>query len=155
RGRLLARPAWGSIVAAGTLLVPLAMVATRPAVPESTQTGTEVRLLSWNVRYGRSGTGAPDPETIAATIEAVAPDVVVLQEVSRGWPIGGGVDLAEWLSRRLAMPYEWSPAADGQFGNVVLTRMPYTDVTARRLPFVQGPMQRSYLEVTLRLAGGG
>lgn len=155
RGRLLARPAWGSIVAAGTLLVPLAMVATRPAVPESTQTGTEVRLMSWNVRYGRSDTGTPDPETIAATIERVAPDVVVLQEVSRGWPIGGGVDVAEWLSRRLAMPYEWSPAADGQFGNVVLTRMPLVTVAAQRLPFVQGPMQRSYLDVTLRLDAGG
>lgn len=155
RGRLLARPAWSSVIVALALAVPLGLVVTRPAAPQPDQSGTEVRLLSWNVRYGRSGTGAPDPETIAATIEAVAPDVVVLQEVSRGWPIGGGVDLAEWLSRRLAMPYEWSPAADGQFGNVVLTRMPYTDVTARRLPFVQGPMQRSYLEVTLRLAGGG
>lgn len=155
RGRLLARPAVSSALAALALLVPLGMALTAPSVPESEQAGSSVRLLSWNVRYGRDATGAPDPETIAATIEQVAPDVVVLQEVNRGWPIGGATDLAEWLSRRLAMPYEWSPAADGQFGNVVLTRMPYSEVTAGRLPFVDGPMQRSFLAVTLHLADGG
>src|SRR5690606_9266758 len=51
------------------------------------------------------------------------------------------------------MPYRWSPAADGQFGNAVLTRLPMHEVAAARLPFVQGPMERSYLAVTLRLDG--
>src|SRR5690606_21777457 len=93
-------------------------------------------------------------EAIATAVEAVAPDVLTLQEVSRGWPIGGGVDMAEWLSRRLGMTYYWSPAADGQFGNVIFTRLPVQEVTAGRLPFVQGPMQRSYQAVTVPMADG-
>ncbi|HEY8452425.1 MAG TPA: endonuclease/exonuclease/phosphatase family protein [Natronosporangium sp.] len=155
RRPLWARPAAASALATATLLVPLAVAVTRPAVPAATQTGADLRLMSWNVMYGRHHTdGVPDPEAVAAAIEAAAPDVVLLQEVSRGWPIGGGVDLLEYLSRRLAMPYRWSPAADGQFGNAVLTRLPVRDVVAERLPFVQGPMERSYLAVTLRLDGG-
>ena len=159
RRSLAARPATASVVAALALLVPLAVVATRPAAPEPApepvQAGATVRLMSWNVMYGRDHTGGvADPEAVAAAIEAVDPDVVLLQEVSRGWPIGGGVDMLEYLSRRLAMPYRWSPAADGQFGNAVLTRLPLAEVAAARLPFVQGPMERSYLAATLRLPGG-
>jgi endonuclease/exonuclease/phosphatase family metal-dependent hydrolase len=149
------RPAAVSGAATLALLVPLGAAVTGPAVPGPEQTGATVRLMSWNVMYGRHHTGGvPDPESIAAAIEAADPDLVLLQEVSRGWPIGGGVDLLEWLSRRLGMRYEWAPAADGQFGNAVLTRLRYSGVRAARLPFVQGPMQRSYLTATLHLDGG-
>jgi endonuclease/exonuclease/phosphatase family metal-dependent hydrolase len=124
-------------------------------VPEPQQTGATVRLMNWNVMYGRHHTdGAVDPAAVAEAIETVNPDVVLLQEVSRGWPIGGGADMLEWLSRRLAMPYYWSPAADGLFGNAILTRLPVSDVRAERFPFIQGPMDRSYQAVTLHLADG-
>ncbi len=155
RRSLLTRPAPVSVVAAVALLVPLAMVVTRPAVPEPDQTGATIRLMNWNVMYGRDHMGGHvDPESIAAAIEAVDPDVLVLQEVSRGWPIGGGMDMLEWLSRRLEMPYEWAPAADGQFGNAVMTRLPVSEVVAERFPFVQGPMERSYQAVTVELDSG-
>lgn len=169
RQPLLARPATVSLVAALALLVPLAMAATRPATPAPDQTGADastgtatgtatgaaVRLMSWNLMYGRHPTrGDIDLEAVAAAVEAVDPDVLLLQEVGRGWPIGGGADMAEWLSRRLRMPYEWSPAANGQFGNALLTRLPHSDVEKARLPFGQGPMERSYLATTLHLAGG-
>jgi endonuclease/exonuclease/phosphatase family metal-dependent hydrolase len=155
RRGLLTRPAPVSVVAAVALLVPLAMVATRPAVPEPEQTGATIRLMNWNVMYGRDHIGGHvDPEAIAAAIEAVNPDVLVLQEVSRGWPIGGGMDMLEWLSWRLEMPYEWAPAADGQFGNAIMTRLPVSDVVAERFPFIQGPMERSYQAVTVELDSG-
>lgn len=155
RRPLLTRPAFASTVVAAALVVPLVTVVSRPAAaPE--QAGDTVRLMSWNVMYGRGHTsGNPDPSSIAAAIEAVDPDLVLLQEVSRGWPIGGGVDLLEYLSRRLGMRYVWSPAADGLFGNALLARVPLTEVETGRLPFGQGPMHRSYLAATVPLAGGG
>lgn len=152
---LIARPALVSGLAAVTLVAPLAMAVTRPAPAVAEAPAGSIRLMSWNVHYGRHHTdGVPDLASIAEVVEAVDPDVLTLQEVSRGWPIGGGVDMAEWLSRRLGMPYYWAPAADGQFGNVIFTRLPVTDVTAARLPFLQGPMHRSYQAVTVPMADG-
>jgi len=110
--------------------------------------------MDWNLKYGNGIHGQLDAPAIAAAIRAQRPDVVVLEEVNRGWPIGGGTDLAEYLSRKLRMAYHWSPAADGQFGNVILTRLPMTEVSAHRLPWVQPPQQRSYLGVTLTLDSG-
>jgi endonuclease/exonuclease/phosphatase family metal-dependent hydrolase len=145
------------LVAAALILlgVPAAVALTRPAVGPPDQYGTAVRLLTWNVRYGQDhATGAPDPAALADAIAAADPDVVLLQEVGRGWPIGGGLDLLEWLSRRLAMRYEWAPAANGQFGNALLTRLPLSEVETGRLPFGQGPMERSYVAATVHLDGG-
>jgi endonuclease/exonuclease/phosphatase family metal-dependent hydrolase len=155
RSGLLARPAAVSVAAALAVLVPLAVAVTGPAVPAPQQSGATVRLMSWNVMYGRHHTdGTLDPAAVAEAVAAVDPDVLLLQEVSRGWPIGGGTDLLEYLSRRLAMPYHWAPAADGQFGNALLTRLPVSGVHTERFPFVQGPMERSYLSATVHLADG-
>jgi endonuclease/exonuclease/phosphatase family metal-dependent hydrolase len=74
----------------------------------------------------------------------------VLQEVSRGWAIGGGLDLAEYLARDLGMAAYWAPAADGQFGNLVLAPKSHKlEVEHHYLPYGQGPMWRSYLKVRI------
>lgn len=151
---LLARPALVTGVAALLLVVPALMHLTRPSAGTVVTSATDLRVLSWNVKYGRDdASGQADPHQLAEAIRAVNPDVVVLQEVSRGWAIGGGVDVAEYLSRELGMPFTWSPAADGQFGNLLLTRLPVSAVRTGRLPYGQGPMWRSYLKATLTLHG--
>ncbi|MFC7757050.1 endonuclease/exonuclease/phosphatase family protein [Catellatospora bangladeshensis] len=152
---LAARPAPVAGAVALALAVPLLMHLTRPDDGTVTVSPTGVTVLSWNVKYGRDdATGQADPDRLAKVIRALDPDVVVLQEVSRGWAIGGGVDVAEYLSRELRMPFWWSPAADGQFGNLLLTRLPVSDVRTGRLPYGQGPMHRSYLKATVQLAFG-
>ncbi len=143
-----------TLVPVALLLVPLLMLAAAPAVAAPGQRGDTLRLMDWNVKYGNGVHGQLDAEAILAAVRAQAPDVLVLQEVNRGWPIGGGTDLAEYLSRQLRMAYHWSPAADGQFGNVILTRLPMTEVSLHRLPWVQPPQRRSYAAVTLTLASG-
>lgn len=128
-----------------------------PAAAGGAESGQpqQLRLMSWNIHYGVNGDAAVALEDIASAIERQRPDVVTLQEVSRGWPIGGGVDEAEWLSRRLRMGYVWSPAADGQFGNVILSRLPMSDVDTGKLPQGAGSMVRSYAAATVELSGGG
>ncbi|HEY0217663.1 MAG TPA: endonuclease, partial [Cellulomonas sp.] len=86
--------------------------------------GDQLVVLDWNLHYGVAADTAVDLEEIARTIEAERPDVVTLQEVARGWVLGGGVDMATWLGDRLDMHVEFAPAADRQFGNVVLSRTP-------------------------------
>ncbi|HEY0217622.1 MAG TPA: endonuclease/exonuclease/phosphatase family protein, partial [Cellulomonas sp.] len=77
-----------------------------------------------------------------------------LQEVARGWVLGGGVDMATWLGDRLDMHVEFAPAADRQFGNVVLSRTPLTDVQVIDLPYGDGPQARSALTARVETADG-
>ncbi len=152
---LVARPGPVAGAVALALAVPLLMHLTRPDEGTVTASPQGVTVLSWNVKYGRDdATGQADPRQLAEAVRAVDPDVVVLQEVRRGWASGGGVDVAEYLSRELRMPFWWSPAADGQFGNLLLTRLPVSDVRTGLLPYGQGPMDRSYLKATVHLAFG-
>jgi endonuclease/exonuclease/phosphatase family metal-dependent hydrolase len=80
--------------------------------------------------------------------------VVLLQEVPRGWQSAGGLDLAAWLERRLDAEAVWAPAADRQFGNLILTSLPVVDSTTDRLPLAGGGTDRSYASVTVRLTDG-
>lgn len=80
---------------------------------------------------------------MARTIEAGQPDVVVIEELGRGWAVSGMTDEAEWLRRRLGLPYAWAPANDHQFGNIVLSRLPILDSKALTLPRREGNQQRS------------
>ncbi|WP_117208333.1 endonuclease/exonuclease/phosphatase family protein [Allorhizocola rhizosphaerae] len=129
------------------LLIPLGFLMVRQEAQAAQPTGAMLRLLSWNVKYGRDdASGAVNPSQIAAAVRDAEADVVVLQEVSRGWAIGGGLDLASYLGRELDMEFHWAPAADRQFGNLLLvprgTEVGFSHAT---LPFGQGPMWRSYL----------
>jgi endonuclease/exonuclease/phosphatase family metal-dependent hydrolase len=119
-----------------------ALVAPAPAVDR--EPGTFV-VLDWNLHHGVAADTAVDLERIARTIEAEAPDVVALQEVARGWVLGGGVDMATWLGDRLGMHVAFAPAADRQLGNALLSREPLTDVEEIALPTGAGPQQRSAL----------
>jgi endonuclease/exonuclease/phosphatase family metal-dependent hydrolase len=140
------------IPAAGAVVIPAALLATAPTLRPAPHDSAAVRLLDWNIHAAVDGDGQVDLEAIAEVIERADPDVVVLQEVGRGWPITGQADQTEWLSRRLAMHVAWASAADDQFGNAVLTRAPASDVRVVPLPYGEGPQQRS--AVALEIATG-
>jgi endonuclease/exonuclease/phosphatase family metal-dependent hydrolase len=131
------------------MLIAASVAATAPAIQTAEQKAS-FRLMTWNIKYGRDDArGVAQPRQIADAIRQANPDVVVLQEVSRGWAIGGGVDVAEYLARELGMSFYWGPAADGQFGNLLLSRLPVENVQTGQLPFGQGPMGRSYLKARI------
>lgn len=111
-------------------------------------------VLDWNLHYGVSSHTTVDLEQIARTIDEAQPDVVTLQELSRGWVLGGGADMAQWLADRLGMHLTYAPAADQQFGNVLLSRTELTDVQVIDLPYGEGPQQRSALTARVRAEDG-
>lgn len=111
-------------------------------------------VLSWNLHYGVAPDTRVDLEQIARTIEDQQPDVVALQEVSRGWVLGGGADMATWLAERLDMYVAYAPAADRQFGNLLLSRTPMTDVQVIELPYGEGPQQRSAVTARVQAEDG-
>ncbi|MFD0558768.1 endonuclease/exonuclease/phosphatase family metal-dependent hydrolase [Stackebrandtia endophytica] len=134
-------------------MIPLALQVTRPGSASAPSDGDELRVLSWNIHYGVDGRATVSPEAIATVIENSGSHVVVLQEVSRGWPIAGGMDLVDWLPRRLGFDYVWSPAADRQFGNLILSALPMSDPDIGRLHRGEGSQTRSFAAVTVEFAG--
>jgi endonuclease/exonuclease/phosphatase family metal-dependent hydrolase len=136
------------------LLVPMGMVLTRGDQVTTAGDGSSFRLVSYNAHLGIDSDGQIDLEAVADVILEQHPDVVALQEVVRGWPGAGGLDLAEWLSHRLRMPYAYAPAADDQFGNVILSALPIRSAEGAFLPRATSAMRRSYLQTTIDIGRG-
>jgi endonuclease/exonuclease/phosphatase family metal-dependent hydrolase len=126
---------------------------TDPQSDLATQTAS-LTLVSWNLHYGVDPYGEVDLEQIARSIEEHNPSIITLQEVSRGWVIAGGTDMATWLAQRLDMKVAYAPAADRQFGNVVLSNLPMTNITTINLPYGNGPQERSAISVDIALPTG-
>lgn len=135
---LLAAPAW------------LAVTTPRPA---DAGDDPAVRVVTFNIHSAVDWHGRLDPEQVARVLEEQDADVVLLQEVSRGWPIGGGLDSVSWLARRLGTEYAYGPAADRQFGNAVLADRPIRSSWSGRMDRGEGPMHRGYVGV--EVAAGG
>ncbi|MDE0222101.1 MAG: hypothetical protein OXJ90_22740 [Spirochaetaceae bacterium] len=98
------------------LAVPAVQLATWNEVRAGSGTGFPVRVMTYNIHQGFDAYGRHGMEAIAQVIEDEDPDVVALQEISRGWLINGSVDTLVWLSRRLGMAYAFGPAADPVWG---------------------------------------
>jgi endonuclease/exonuclease/phosphatase family metal-dependent hydrolase len=113
-----------------------------------------VRIMSYNLHSGFDVTGRLNLDGIAQAIETERPDVIGLQEVSRGWVLDGSIDMLTWLSQRLQLPYLWAPTADPIWGNALLSRYPVTDVHWYAMPNndqVRPP--RGYVVATLDVGG--
>jgi endonuclease/exonuclease/phosphatase family metal-dependent hydrolase len=96
--------------------------------------GFPVRVMTYNLHNGFNTKGHLGLEALAQIIEAENPDVVGLQEVSRGWVVNGSTDMLAWLSRRLDMPYVWQSTTGKLWGNAVLSRRPLNEVDLQTLP---------------------
>jgi endonuclease/exonuclease/phosphatase family metal-dependent hydrolase len=118
-------------------VVPLGLWLTQPTLETAAVTGT-FRLFNYNVHQGANDAGWINLEGLAAAIEADHPEVVALQEVTRGQLANGSTDLAIWLSRRLRLPFLFAPATTG-YGNALLTALPI-------LAWDDGPLPRGQAE---------
>ena len=153
-------PRWLWAAVGGATVVAGVLVAAATAVTEPSPTAVgapddPVRVLQWNVRYGVDEDGQLDPEAVAQAIEAQGDvDVVVLNEVARGWPLSGQLDLAGWMSRRLGLNAVWGAAAGPQAGNLLLTRYPVLESEITTLPKAGRAMGRSLLYASLDRGGG-
>ncbi len=136
------------------LLIPIVLwVVSRP-LQMQTGTGWPLRVVSYNLHQGYAVSGEQDLEALARTIEAVAPDVVALQEVSRGWVINGSTEMLTWLEGRLGMRALWGPAADAVWGNAILSRRPVVAWGHAPLPRGGAPMRRGVMWAEIDLGGG-
>ena len=109
--------------------------------------GPNITVVTYNIQSGFSAGDRFDLDATANVIEAQHPDVVVLQEVSRGWLVTSGIDEVLWLSQRLKMNYAFGANSDdGLWGNVVLSRAPLGATKTIQYDVTQN-LKRSLLEV--------
>jgi endonuclease/exonuclease/phosphatase family metal-dependent hydrolase len=147
--------AWRAAVAvtvvAGVVFAGLSLTApSLDAVAEP----SALRVMTYNVHESVTRDGQVDPAPIAEATRRSHADLVVLQEVPRGWPLSSDIDLAEWAQRELGMRFVWAPAADQQFGNLLLSRVPIRAARVLPLTPAAGRMDRSAVIATVGPVGG-
>lgn len=127
-----------------------------------------MKLISWNVQWGRGADGRVDLARLVSVLQAENPDVICLQEVAEGFedlPGGPCHGVLTALEQAFAAhtPVFWplidrpqkngGPKARALFGNMILSRWPVEAVFRRLLPWPAEndipSMQRGCLEVVL------
>lgn len=137
------------LLGAGLNTLPKATPAEQPA-PD------DVVLLNWNLHFGVTQEPGVGLDEMAQVINDSGARVVTLQEVSRGWVMGGRADMATYLARATGMRMILAPAADRQFTNMILVDPalgPIRDVVRTNLPYGDGPQWRSAITGTIAIPG--
>lgn len=94
-------------------------------------------VVSYNIHAGRDAEGRSNLERVAALIDSVAADVVLLQEVDRGTARSGGVDQLAELRRLTGMHGVFGRSLfydGGEYGIAVLSRWPILESRVAPLP---------------------
>jgi endonuclease/exonuclease/phosphatase family metal-dependent hydrolase len=147
-------PRFAQRLVIATVIVGLVFVAARP--PEiSLARATEpdvLRVVTYNVRFGFDLDGRFAAREQARLLRGLAPDVVVLNEVDRGWLTTGGHDALEIIAAEVGLPHVmFAPAADEVWGNALLSRHPIDERASESLPPGADPMERGQLVAVLDL----
>ncbi len=145
--------AYSAVAAVAAIILPLGMFLAIPASTTTADNGFPLRILTYNLHNGFSADGQLDLEALAINIKESGADVVALQEISRGWLVSGRVDMLEWLSQRLDMPYYFGPSSSPFWGNAILSRYPIASAINMPLPSEGLPLERSFIAAILEIGG--
>src|SRR5438477_439108 len=135
-----ALPAWRALPIALVPIVvgiPFVALLLTPQSPPSKDPTTPFRLMTYNIHQGFNAGQVPSLDMLVDVISRESPDVLVLQEVVRGWMIDEQHDALGVLAERLDMPYVFAPNIGDLYGNAILSRFPMTDV--KRVHFAVQP----------------
>ena len=116
------------------------------------------RVVTWNIHKGVGGLDRRYLFERAITVlRALAPDIVLLQEVAKDMPRSRFDDQGELLREALGLPF-WAFALQhrfrhGGYGNGILSRWPLHDVVPIDLT-LPGRKRRGALHATVRLRSG-
>jgi endonuclease/exonuclease/phosphatase family metal-dependent hydrolase len=150
-------PALPGLVAAA-LVVGVMLTSIAAARPSSetvaASDATELRIVLANVHFGFDVDGRRRAREVAGVLAALEADVIVLNEVDRGWLVSGSGDLLGTSVTATGMRAVFAPSSDEMWGNAVLTRLPVLEVSVERLPRGRDPLARSAVTVIVELPDG-
>ncbi len=138
-----------TLVVTSTAMAALSGGAPRPAAHDPD--AEDLTIVLYNVHMGFDVRGRLSIHRVADALAGARPDVVVLNEVDRGWLTTGNRDGLRILQRRLGMPYVFAPAADEVWGNAVLSRWPIAESSHQRLPRGADAMARNQVTVVIEV----
>jgi endonuclease/exonuclease/phosphatase family metal-dependent hydrolase len=117
-----------------TLFLALLLGSCSTVPPAASPGGSEaIRVVSYNIRAGTDLQRRPSLDRVAALLDSLRADVVLLQEVDRGTARSGGVDQLAELARRTELRGFFAAAMDfdgGEYGIAVLSRFPISSAAA-------------------------
>lgn len=139
------------LVAAISIAIPVTALYPRLGDVPLEPAKAALRVMTYNVHQGFDAYDEPGLDALVDTIAREDPDVLILEEVVRGWIIDEQHDVLGVISERLGMPYVFQPNIGDLYGNAILSRMPMTDV--RRIAYAKEPnpryQQRGALAVSI------
>jgi len=145
---------WVSVATGFLVLVSVLQVLTWSKPTEINPLPASATVMTYNIQAGFSRDNVFDLEQTARTIEKNNPQIVILQEVGRGWLVLSGIDEVLWLSQRLDMPFYFGAASDdGLWGNAILTRAPVSEETVRKFTSSEN-LKRSAIRVAIETESG-
>jgi endonuclease/exonuclease/phosphatase family metal-dependent hydrolase len=147
RRMLAAAVVIGVLLASGGLLRP-------GADGPGSATEGELRVSLANVHSGFDTDGRLRAIEVGRVLADLDADIIVLNEVDRGWLISGSPDLLGSYLSATGMTGVFGPAADEVRGNAVLTRLPVLEVQRTVLPRGRDPLTRTVLTVVVELPDG-
>lgn len=114
------------------------------AAPTSGGSGA-LRVLSYNIHAGKDAQQQPNVERVAAIIDSLDADIVMLQEVDRRTARAGGADHLAELERLTGMHAAFGKSLDyqgGDYGIAILSRWPIDSMETIALA-VEPPQERA------------
>lgn len=114
------------------------------ASDEPDSTGTDLTVITYNIRVGLGANGSAEGDEpadrlrkMAALIRKAGADIVLLQEVDKHRKRSKGVDEPAFLAKELGFEYKYAPALqikdDGLYGIAVLSRWPLQEEKVAKL----------------------
>lgn len=122
-----------------------------PALPAApARPGRSIRVLTWNVHAGIGPDGRYDLPRIVALVRRHQPDIIALQELdSRGRGITSPFDYLSVALGTHAAEAKTISAPDGDYGHVLISRWPLTDIAIHDLSISRREPRRA-IEATVR-----
>jgi endonuclease/exonuclease/phosphatase family metal-dependent hydrolase len=150
-------PAVVTVALTSLVAVPTA-IGFNTGAPLTPEPPVDLTVVTWNLHYGVTPRiqGGPDVDlfSLTQTLRDQDADVLLLQEVERGWILGSGTDLLQVLADSLEMDYVYIGTHDRQFGNAILSRFDIVDPTVIPLPYGAGPQRRAAILATIETEAG-
>jgi endonuclease/exonuclease/phosphatase family metal-dependent hydrolase len=154
RVRLRPMAAGRSLAAAAIVVLLVGLLARPPLLRPLPASDGDLTVATYNVRSGFGLDGRYDPVRQAEVLREYEADVVLLNEVDRGWWVHGGQDLLPLFAATLGFEHvRFAAATDEVHGHALLSRYPIAEFVTEPLPAGVEYTARSLLGAVVVLPG--